>query len=119
MFTVALAGEKTKPRRGHGLPAAPGRQCGAVQTWRGRGMRGAWAQPWGKAWRLCSGSVANGGTWQLRGALSPGWSLPKERAWLRAGSGFWWRSCHCLAVEVGQVSVHLRASVSPSLQGQG
>lgn len=119
MFTAALGGEKTLPGRGHSWPTASGRQGGAIQVWRGRRIRGAWAQPWGKGWRLCSDSVANGGTLGVGGDLSPGWSLPKERAWLRAGSGFLRWSCHCLAVDVGQVSFLLQASVSPSLRWQG
>lgn len=104
MFMVALGGEQTKPRRGDSLPTASGRRSGAVPTWRGQRITGAWAQPWGKGWRLHSDSMANGDALGARGEPSPGSSLPKERAWLEAGSGFWWWSCCCLAVDAGQVS---------------
>lgn len=83
MVTVALEGENTKPGEGTACPPPQGdsvgmsRPRGVVGLW-GCGVHGVMGcigsglSLGGKGWRRCSDSVANGGTWQLRGVLGPG-----------------------------------------------
>lgn len=84
---MALEGEKTKPGRGHSLPTAPGRQGGLSRSGGVAGFVGPGLSLGGKAGGCAQIPWHMGAPWELRGDLSPGWSLPKERAWLRAGLG--------------------------------
>ena len=114
MFTVALEGEKTKPKKGD-VPTASGKHSGGCPGLEGvRGFLGRGLSLGGKP-RGCTQVL-----WQVeaQGELSSGSSFPKERAWLGAGIWVLGVALPCLLWVLDRSSQISRPQVSPSLQSK-